>query len=208
MDSGKTIRVPGSWAVAERAFLGEGGTLHTGQALALGIHPRTLYAMRDAGVLRPLSRGVYRLATLPELSEPDLATAATRIPGGIICMISALTFHGITTQVPHVVDVAVPRGTRQPRLDYPPVRLFRFTGKALTSGVETHLLDGIHVRIYSISKTIADCFKLRNRIGLDLCIEALRNWRQSRSGTVDELLYYARVCRVETLISRYLEAIL
>ena len=149
-----------------------GGILRTAQALRAGIHPGTLYAMRDSGALEVVSRGVYRLAGSSPLGNPDLVTVATRIPGGVVCLVSALAFHELTTQIPHEVHVALPRGTEEPRLAHPPIKTYRFTGGAFTEGVETHELDGVSVRIYSPEKTLADCFKFRNKIGLDTAVEA------------------------------------
>ena len=108
----------------------------------------------------------------PPLSNPDLVTVATRIPGGVICLISALSYHEITTQIPHEIHVALPRGAEEPRLDYPPIKTYRFTGEAFTAGVDTHDIDSVSVRIYSPEKTLADCFKFRNKVGLDTVIEA------------------------------------
>lgn len=104
-----------------------------------------------------------------------MVTVATRVPGGVICLISALAFHELTTQIPHEVHVALPRGAEKPRLDYLPIKTYRFTNEAFTEGVETHELDGVSVRIYSLEKTLADCFKFRNKIGLDTAVEAAYN---------------------------------
>lgn len=185
-----------------------GGMLRTTQALRKGIHPSTLYALRDSGTLEMITRGVYRLADSEPLGNPDLVTVATRISGGVICLISALSFHGITTQIPHEVHVALPRGAEQPRLDYPPIMTYRFTGKAFTEGVVVHKIDGVDVRIYSPEKTLADCFKFRNKIGLDTVVEAIRFYRERRDIKVDELMHYASICRVQKIIRPYLEAIL
>ena len=164
--------------------------------------------MRDAWSLEVVSRGVYRLAGSEPLGNPDLVTVATRVQGGVICLISALAFHEITTQIPHEVHVALQRGSEGPRLDYPPIRIYRFTGQAFTAGVEIDELDGISVRIYSLEKTLADCFKFRNKIGLDTAVEAVRFYRERRSVNVDALMHYAAICRVEKVIRPYLEAIL
>jgi len=182
--------------------------LRTAEALRLGIHPRTLYGLRDSGVIQQVARGLYRLADLPPLSSPDLVTVAHKVPGGVICLISALAFHEITTQVPHEVQIALPRRPERPRLDYPPLRVFWFSGKALSEGVETHKVDGQHVRVYGPEKMVADCFKYRNKIGLDVAIEALRLCRQRKRSSVDALLHYARICRVEKVMRPYLEALL
>jgi predicted transcriptional regulator of viral defense system len=189
-------------------FKKHGGILHTAQALGAGIHPGTIYAMRDSGALEVVSRGVYRLAGSSPLGNPDLVTVATRIPGGVICLISALAFHNLTTQIPHEVHVALPRGAEEPRLDHPPIKTYRFGGEAFTEGVETHALDGIGVHIYSPEKSLADCFKFRNQIGLDTVVEAVRFYRDHRHVKVDDLMRYASICRVTRIIRPYLEAIL
>lgn len=189
-------------------FKKHGGMLRTTQAIRAGIHPATLYSMRDSGMLEVVSRGVYRLADTPPLGNPDLVTVAIRVPDGVICLISALAFHEITTQIPHEVHVALRRGAEEPRLDHPPIKSYRFTGKAFTEGVEIHKLDGVGVRIYSPEKTLADCFKFRNKIGLDTAVEAIRFYRERRSIKVDELMTYASICRVAKIIRPYLEAIL
>lgn len=191
-----------------RAFRREGGILRTGDALDQGIHPRTLYAMRDAGLLERLERGLYRLTDLPPLSDPDLVTVANKIPKGVICLISALHFHDITTQIPHEVSIAVGRGTEPPRLDYPPIRLYWFSGKAYTAGVEVHRIDGTPVQVYSVEKTLADCFKYRNKIGMDTVLEALTLYRDHRKSKPKKLVEYAKVCRVEKVMRPYLEALL
>jgi predicted transcriptional regulator of viral defense system len=189
-------------------FREHGGTLRTGEALRLGIHPRTLYAMRDAGVLERLSRGLYRLADLPPLSNPDLVTVALKIPQAVICLISALAFHELTTQIPHAVDIALRGGTERPRLNYPPLRIFWFSGPAWSEGVETHQVDDAPVRIYSPEKSVADSFKYRRKIGLDVALEALKLYRQQRDFDVGKLLRFARICRVEKVMKPYLEALL
>jgi predicted transcriptional regulator of viral defense system len=185
-----------------------GGILHTAQVMRAGIHPGILYAMRDCGMLEKVSRGVYRLAGSSPLGNPDLVIVATRAPGGVICLISALSFHELTTQIPHAVHIALPRGAEEPRLDHPPLKTYRFTGKAFTEGVETHEIDGVLVRIYSPEKTIADCFKFRSKIGLDTLVEAIRYYRERKPLKVDQLMCYAAICRVDKIIRPYLEAIL
>jgi predicted transcriptional regulator of viral defense system len=194
--------------LAVNLFREHNGVLHTAEALRLGIHPRTLYALRDAGVLLPLSRGLYRLADLPPLANPDLVTVALRLPQAVICLVSALAFHDLTTQVPHAVDVALHSGAGRPALDYPPLRTFWFSGPAWSEGVETHQLDGMPVRIYSPEKTVADCFKYRYKLGMDIALEAIRLYRKRKDFNIGTLLQYARICRVEKVIRPYLEAIL
>jgi predicted transcriptional regulator of viral defense system len=193
---------------AESIFRQHGGMMRTQEARQARIHPRTLYALRDAGVLNRLSRGVYRLTAAMPLGYPDLVTVALRAPDSVICLISALAFHKLTTQIPHEVYVAVPRGAEPPHLDHPPIRTFWFIGKVFIEGIETHRLDGVDVRIYSREKTLVDCFKYRNKIGMDTVLEALRLYKQSRRTNVDALMRFAEVCRVAKFMRPYLEAIL
>jgi len=189
-------------------FREHGGTLRTSEALRLGISPRTLYALRDAGVLEPLARGLYRLADLPPLSNPDLVIVAHKIPQGVVCLVSALAFYELTTQIPHAVDLALESGSTRPRLTFPPVRIFWFSGTAWSEGVERHKLDGTPVRVYGPEKSVADAFKFRRKLGLDLAIEALKAYRTRPGFDVNRLLHYARVSRVEQVMSPYLEALL
>jgi len=204
----KTNKKDSRFDRAVAVFRQHGGILRTAQALRAGIHPNTLYTMRDVGTLDVVSRGVFRLAGSEPLGNPDLVTVATRVQGGVICLISALAFHEITTQIPHEVHVALQRGAEIPRLEYPPIKIYWFKGQAFTTGVETHELDGVDIRIYSPEKTLADCFKFRNKIGLDTAVEAVRFYRERRSVNVDALMRYAAICRVEKVIRPYLEAIL
>ena len=143
-----------------------------------------------------------------EHGNPDLVIVAARIPSGVFCLISALAFHEITTQIPHVVHVALPYGAEEPRIEHPPIKTYRFTGRAFTEGVESYNLDGVTVRTYSLEKTLADCFKFRKKIGLDTAVEALRLYRERKSIKVNDLMHYAAICRVEKIIRPYLEAIL
>lgn len=182
--------------------------LHSGEALRRGLQARTLYAMRSAGILEQLARGVYRLAKAPPLSNPDLVTVSLKIPKGVVCLVSALSFHGITTQVPHAVHVALPFGAEKPRLKHPPTRFSWFKEPAFSAGVEVHKVDGATVRVYSPEKTVADCFKFRNKLGLDVALEALKLCLKKKRAKPDELLKYARVCRVERVMRPYLEALL
>jgi predicted transcriptional regulator of viral defense system len=186
----------------------QGGMLRTRDALALGIHSRVLYALRDAGLLQALGRGLYRLADLPPLENPDLVTVARQVRRGVICLISALAFHELTTQVPHAVDVALRPGDERPRLDYPPLRVYWFSEESWSAGIETHRLDETEVRIYSPAKSVADIFKFRQKIGLDVAMEALRAYRQHPDFDIEALLHYARICRVEKVMRPYLEALL
>ena len=189
-------------------FRQHGGILRMSEAIHAGIHRKMLYAMLDAGIIEKLCRGLYRLADLPPLGNPDLVSVAMKVPTGVICLISSLSFHEITTQVPHEVYIALGRGTEPPRLKHPPVRIFWFTGEAFTEGIETPKVDGVQLRIYSPEKTVVDCFKYRNKIGLDTAVEALKFYRERKRIKVNELIRYARICRVEKVMRPYLEALL
>ncbi len=188
------------------AFRRAGGVLRTGQAIRAGVHPRDLYALREAGAVGLVSRGVYRLADLPPLAEPDLVTVAARVPRAVIAVVSALYFHKLTTQIPHAVSVALPKGTSRPRLDWPPLRVYWFSGAMFADGIEMHERDGVTLKVYSAAKTVADCFRLRNRLGIDVAVEALRNGLDERRFTPAELLSAARTCRVANVVRPYLEA--
>lgn len=186
-------------------FRAHGGSLRMADALRLGISRKALYAMRDAGVVEPVSRGVYRLASLGPLAHPDLVTVATRVPHGVLCLVSALSFHELTTQVPHTIDVALERGKTKPRLDHPPTHFVWFSGPAFHEGIETHSLDGVAVRVYDAEKTLVDCFRYRNQLGMDVVLEAMRLWRARRRKRFDVLVSYARTRHVEGTMRPYLE---
>ena len=193
---------------AKALFRKHGGMMRMANAIQAGIHRTTLYAMRDAGLVEQLSRGLYRLADAPPLANPDLVTVARRVPRGVICLISALALHDLTTQIPHEVYLAVPRDSEPPRVDYPPVRVFRYADKAFAEGIETKKMDDTPVRVYSREKTLADCFKYRNKIGLDTAVEALKRYKQQGRINADALMRYAQTCRVANIMRPYLEAVL
>jgi len=195
-------------AKAARLFRETGGTLRAAAALRAGIHPRTLRAMLEAGVIDRVSRGLYRLTDASAFTNPDLVVVAHKTPTAVVCLISALAFHGITTHIPHKVDIAVAPGARAPKLEHPPVQVYRFGGKSLTEGVEKHTIDGTSVRIFGAAKTVADCFKFRNRVGIDVAVEALRTHLRTRGRSVDELIRFAEIDRVRNVMMPYIEAIL
>jgi predicted transcriptional regulator of viral defense system len=188
-------------------FRQRGGSLRMSEALRLGINRTTLYAMRDRGVVEAITRGTYRLSSLGPLSDPDLVAVAARVPQGVLCLVAALSLHELTTQVPHVIDVALERGTRRPALDYPPTRFYWFSGAAFSEGIETRKLDGTAVRVYDPEKTLADCFRYRNQIGMDVVLEAMRLWRERRRKKLGTLLKYARMRHVERGMQPYLQAL-
>ena len=188
-------------------FKRNGGMLRMSEAIQQGISRYTLYAMRDAGIIDALSRGVYRIGSIEGMTNPDLVTVARRVPEGVIYLISALSFHDITTQVPHAVDIAIPRKSRAPKIDYPPTNTYRVFGDAFSHGIEHHNIDGTIVKIYSVEKSVADVFKHRNKLGMEVAAEALRLWSLRADRNLNELVRYSKVCRIEKIIRPYLEAL-
>jgi len=193
---------------ALRIFETHGGILSTRQALGFGIHPRTLYALRDDARLERMERGLYRLADFKPLGNPDLVTAALKVPRGVVCLISALAFHRMTTQIPHAVYLAIFANDQAPVLRYPPLRLFWYSKAVYENGIIEEKLDNIQVRLYSPEKTLADCFKYRNKLGIDVCVEALNLYRRRGRMKLDLIERYAKICRVERIMRPYLEAVL
>ena len=187
-------------------FREHGGQLRLSEALARGYSRYQFYQLRDEGLIEPFSRGLYRLADLPQVENPDLMAAATRFPHSVLCLISALDWHGITTQIPHQVHLAVERDARLPVLDYPPVAGYRFSGRAFSAGIDRVDVDGIVLNVYNPEKTLADCFKFRNRIGIDVVLEALELYRTRKTFLPGRLMEYARICRVANVMAPYLEA--
>lgn len=161
----------------------------------------------DSGQLTRISRGLYTLPTRTPSEQHQLAEVAARSPTAVYCLLTALRFHGITTQNPHELWIALPNKSRSPRIEYPPLRTVRYSGDALTQGIEVHTVDGVTVKVYSIAKTIADCFKFRNKIGLDVALEALREARQGKRATSEDLWRFAKICRVANVMRPYLESL-
>jgi len=154
-----------------------------------------------------VARGLYRLPSAPITQNHSLALVTAVVPKAVVCLLSALSFHQLGTQLPREVWIALDRRTRRPVLNFPPLRVVRFGGAALTRGIATHRVEGETVRVYSVAKTIADAFKYRNKIGLEVALEALREGWRARRFTMDEIHRYARICRVERVMRPYLEAL-
>lgn len=191
----------------EKIFRETGGQLRMNEAIKRGISRYMLYKLKEEGVIEKISRGIYRLKDLPPIGNPDLVTVSLRYPNSVICLISALAFHGITTQIPHSVSVAIPRGSRPPSLDYPPVQSHQFSGDAYTAGVEKLQIDDIPVKIYNMEKTLADCFKFRHKIGMDIVLEAFKLYRERKKTDLTMLIKYGKICRVDRVMMPYLEAL-
>jgi len=170
--------------------------------------PRIVLArMTAAGLLDKVGRGIYRLPAESATEQETLAAVATRVPQAVFCLLTALQFHGLTTQLPRRVWIAMPRGSHTPRIDYPPVTMVQMTGESYSAGVEEVLRDGALLKVYSVAETVADCFKHRNRIGLDVAFEALKDAWAKRKATTADLWRYAEVCRVANVMRPYLEAV-
>lgn len=206
--SKKTNECPEAVAKAIATFEAHEGVLRMADVLRAGIHRNTLYAMLEQGVVERLCRGLYRLTDDHPLGNPDLVTVATKVPNGVLCLVSALAYHELTTQIPHEIHVAISRNSEPPRLDYPPIRVYRFSGSAFSEGIERPKIDNVPVAIYDREKTLADCFKYRNKIGMDSVLESLRLYKDQRRIHVDALLHYSSICRVTKVIRPYLESIL
>jgi predicted transcriptional regulator of viral defense system len=191
---------------AIRIIKKHGGKIRMSVAIAAGISRYSLYMLRDKGIIEQVSRGIFRLSNLPPIENPDLMVVALRVPKAVICLISALSFHKITTQIPHTISIALEKGSITPRIDHPPLDVYRFSKETFSSGVEVHKIDGTVIRVYSPEKTLADCFKFRNKIGMDVVLEALKFYKKRKGFDVSEVLKYARICRVEKIIKPYLEA--
>jgi predicted transcriptional regulator of viral defense system len=184
-----------------------GGILRSSEAIRRGIHPRTLYALKNAGLLEQLQRGLYCIPGLPGHIQPDLVTITKKVPEGVICLISALFFHGLTTQIPHFVYVAVRQGYKPPKIDYPPARFHWFSDSTFDLGIEAHKLGGVTIHCYSKEKTVVDCFKFRNKIGINVAIEALKKYWKKGRPRLDLILQFAKTARIEKIITPYIEAI-
>lgn len=183
-----------------------GGLIRTHEALAEGIHRRTLYALRDEGALIPISRGLYQLSDMEVPAELGLVEVSKKVPNGVICLISALSFHELTTQNPHYIWLAIERKARKPIIEYPPIRVFFFTGAFFREGVEIHRIMDHDVRIYNAPKTVIDCFRWQHAAGLDVALEAAREYLKRPGSTPATLMEYARICKIEKFVLPYLQA--
>jgi len=188
-------------------FAKQSGILRVRDVATMGIHPENLRRLTAEGVLTRAGRGVYYLADADITEHHTLAEVCKRVPGGVICLLSALRFHELTTQSPWDVWLAIDRKARKPRLEYPALRIARFSGPALTEGVEAHQIEGVTVKVFSPAKTVVDCFKYRNKIGLDVALEAIRDYLRAHRGGMDDLWRFAKTCRVANVMRPYLEAI-
>jgi predicted transcriptional regulator of viral defense system len=174
---------------------------------AIGVPREYLLRLHRQGKLDRAGRGMYMLPDAAVTERHSYAEVAKRVPEAVLCLLSALAFHEITTQNPAFVWIALRQGARTPALRSPSLRVVRLSGPSLTEGVEGHLVEGVPVRVYSAAKTVADCFKFRNKIGLDVAIEALKDSLRQKKTSINEIYRYAKICRVSNVIRPYLEAL-
>ncbi|MBI3172910.1 MAG: type IV toxin-antitoxin system AbiEi family antitoxin domain-containing protein [Chloroflexi bacterium] len=191
-----------------KIFVQRHGILRASTAIELGVPKHILYEMVKTGELVREAQGVYRLRETPMPGNPDLVNLSLRVPQAVFCLISALYFHELTTQIPHSVYFALPRGVKTPKISRPPIRVFHYSQESYHAGIVEHDLDGVKVRIYDREKTVADCFKFRQKVGMDVAIEAVRDYLRQPKVDVQKLLEYAKINRVEKVMRPYLEALL
>ena len=183
------------------------GLLRSRDFSARGLSPSRVRDLTRQGRLIRLSRGLYAFPDRVVSEHAALSEISIRHPAAVVCLLSALQFHGLTTQMPFEVWIAIANKARAPRIAYPPLRIVRFGGAALSAGLERHVIDGVAVQVTSVAKTVCDCFKYRNKIGLDVALEALREAWNGKRATADDLWRYAGICRVSNVMRPYLEAL-
>lgn len=188
-------------------LLQQQGLLRASDLDAIGVPRVVLSRLTASGQVERVGRGLYRLSGAMSSEYENLANIAVKVPQAAFCLFTSLQFHELTTQLPRKIWIAMPRGSHVPRIAYPPLTMVQMAGEVYSAGIEEHLCDGVTLRVYGIAKTVADCFKHRNKIGLDVALEALKEVRARRKASVDELWHYAKICRVANVMRPYLEAI-
>jgi len=188
-------------------YVGKHGIVRPRDIEAIGLPREYLIRLYRQGRLHRSGRGIYTVPDANVTERHSYAEVAKRVPEAVICLLSALAFHEITTQSPASVWIALRQGARRPVLTSPSLRIVRLSGPSLTEGIENHQIEGVPVRVYSAAKTVADCFKFRNKIGLDVAIEALKDCLRQKKASVNEIYRYAKVCRVSNVIRPYMEAL-
>lgn len=185
-----------------------GGVARFSAILNAGFHPDTLAALEKNGQIAKVSRGLYRLAGYEPATHPDLVMVSLLAPRGVVCLISALAFHEATNEIPSYVEIAIPRQSRANVIEYPPVRFYRFDHQAWEAGIEKHRIDGHTIQVYSLAKTIADCFKFRNKIGANVARDALKTAIAEKRVRPQEIMKYAKICRVNNILKPILETLI
>jgi len=189
-------------------FQNHSGVVRFSAILKAGFHPDTLTILEEEKKVERIGRGLYRLTDQIFGSHPDLVTACLQAPQGVICLISALSFYEATNEIPKVVDLAIVRGAHANKIDYPPVRFYRFASNTWKVGIEDHKIGGHQIKVYSLAKTVADCFKFRNRIGMDVARDALKTAVVQKRISPQEIMRFAKICRVSNIIKPILESII
>jgi predicted transcriptional regulator of viral defense system len=188
-------------------YVSQHGIVRPRDIEAIGLPREYLLRLHRQGKVVRSGRGLYSLPDATITERHSYAEVARRVPGSVFCLLSALAFHEITTQNPASVWIALPNGARRPAISTPSLRVVRLSGPSLTEGIENHKVEGVPIRVYSVAKTVADCFKFRNKVGLDVAIEALKDALREKKATVNEIYRYAKVCRVSNVIRPYMEAL-
>src|SRR3989338_5805316 len=188
-------------------FQKHGGILRFSAILKAGFHSDSLIALEEEKRVEKIGRGLYRLAGHEPSSHPDFVTACLQAPKGVVCLLSALAFHEATNEIPKAVNLAISRGIHANKIDYPPVRFYRFTPDSWKAGIEEHKIEGHQIRVYNLAKTVADCFKFRNRIGMDVARETLKVAITEKQISPKEIMRYAKICRVSNIVKPILESI-
>jgi predicted transcriptional regulator of viral defense system len=189
-------------------FKSNGGLVRFSAILKAGFHPDSLNTLEKEKKVEKVARGLYRLVDYDFGEHPDLVLTSLQAPRGVICLISALSFYEATVEIPKYVDIAIPRGTHAYRIKYPPVRFYRFDFEAWQVGIEEHKIEGYKIKVYNLAKTIADCFKFRNKIGMNVARESLKVAITEKNIKPKEIMQYAKICRVDNIIKPVLEAML
>jgi len=189
-------------------FHKQGGVVRFSDILKAGFHPDSLIALEKDGKVERIARGLYRIVDYEPGSHPDLVIASLQAPRGVICLLSALSFYETTSEIPKYVDIAIPKGAHANRITYPPVRFYRFALNVWKAGIEEYEFDKHKIKVYSLAKTIADCFKFRNRIGIDVAREALKVAVAEKGTKPQKIMQYAKICRVDSIMKPILEAML
>jgi len=185
-----------------------GGIVSYKEIIKAGFNKAFLKDNLNSGRIQKVDRALYRLSDGITLSNPDLVAVSIKVSKGVICLLSALAFHEATSEIPHHVNIAIPRGTWANKINYPPVKFYHFSSKAWKAGIEKFEIEGYQIKVYSLAKTIADCFKFRNKIGMDVAREALKIAITEKGVQPKEIMQYAEICRVDNIIKPILEAML
>jgi predicted transcriptional regulator of viral defense system len=189
------------------ALVSHKGLLRASDLDTIGAPRVVLTRLIAAGLLDRVGRGLYRLPNQSGSEHGSLVEVATRVPQAVFCLLTALQFHELTTQLPRQIWIAMPRGSHAPKIGYPPIKMIQMTGVVYSEGIETIERDGVKLRVYDVAKTVVDCFKHRNKIGVDMALEALKDARVSNRASLDDIWRYAKVCRVANMMLPYLESI-